>query len=178
MSDATQLPYDPTDWVMGATKEDDNSTFELPPVDVYTFKLVGKDPDMKQKPEYDPSGTKLRARFHFEVVDDEDWKGTVIKVYYNLTLNDQGFWLPVVEALLGRPLEATERVGFKAGPGVTGLEGRLMRATLKHDTKSDGKVYPRLESPMPAKTKKGKATDASALSGDETPAIDAGPPPF
>jgi len=137
--------------------------YELPPIGVYQFELVEKGEDQPVAEQFDPTGTKRRARFQFQIVDDEDWEGAKIGVFYNLSLNEKSYFLPVVEALLGRTLGATERVGWEddASQGVVGIGHRRMMGTLKHDVKQDGRTFGRIESPFPIRTSKGSKAKAA-----------------
>ena len=146
-------------WSTRNTAEVDNQMpeYEIPETAVYMLELVGKDPDFQQDLKFDPTGEKLRAKFHFEIRDDEDWEGTKISQFYNLTLNEQGYFRPVVEALIGRELGPNEKVGWVDGESeegfpIVGIGNRRMMATIREDKKTDGRVFPKIESPFPVKT--------------------------
>lgn len=164
---------DSSNWALDGDKDFYNTIpdYELPPEGFYYFELVGKEEDKPQDAKYDPTGTKLRTQFHFKIVDDEDWNDTKISPFYNLTLNEKGYFLPLAEALLGRKLGPKERVGWEDDPNnnVSGLMNLRIGGMLKHDTKEDGRVFGKIEAPVPYK--RPRRNKAVAAPAEETAAL-------
>jgi hypothetical protein len=141
-----------------------------PPVGQYGLKLIKKHPTTEVKPEFNDSGKpKYQAQFEFEIVEAEEpeWLGHIIKQYYTLSLNEKSNLRPVVEALTGRPLRPTDRMGWadgtKTGPTgetitVVGIGNKTMRATITHRTNQRGLVLPKIMGPIPWKPRKPKTT--------------------
>jgi len=159
---------DYTSWQTGKTVEDYNSggDFVLPEEDTYTLKLVDKDPDEPVAAEFNKTGKpKFRAKFKFEIVDDDDFGGTVINQFYTISLNEKSNLLPVVRALVGRDLEPTDRIGWEDGVwtddagnefSVVGIGGKKMKATIKHEKKEDGRIFPKIVGPIALRARGGK----------------------
>jgi len=139
-----------------------------PPVGQYGLKLARKHPTTPVKPEFNDSGKpKFQAQFEFEIIeaDDEQWLGHIIKQYYTISLNEKANLRPVIEALAGRPLLPTDRMGWKDGTqvdaqgnvwNVVGIGGKTMRATITHKTNQRGQTLPKIMGPIPWKAKKTK----------------------
>jgi len=154
------------DWTDERSVEAFNTlpTYVPPPVGQYVFKLVKKHPNTPVKPEFNKSGKpKYQAQFEFEIVQAADpaWLGHIVKQFYNISLNEKSNLLPVVQALIGRDLAATDKMGWKDGQrqnpdgtvdNVVGIGGRYMSATLTHKKNQQGKTYPKLIGPIPAPT--------------------------
>ena len=111
------------------------------------------------------------------LVDDEDWEGFVLKQYINISLNDKSALRPFVEAMLGRDLEAKEKIGWRDNPATntTGIGNLRFRAILKEDRKEDGRVFGRLDSPLPLKSRRTPTTTTVTA---PTPAVENDDVPF
>jgi hypothetical protein len=165
-------------WAIGGSVADYNQggDWTLPDEDSYTLRLVDKGPDEPVDPKYNKTGKpKYRAKFVFEIEDDPDFEGTKINQYYTISLNEKSNFFPVVKALLGRDLEPTDHIGWEDGVetdaegneyDVIGLAGRAMKATIKHDKKEDGRVFPKIDGPVPLR-KRG-AKKAAPVEVDES----------
>ena len=132
-----------------------------PPVGIYHFKLVRKGENTLVPLQFNDSGRpKYQARFDFEIIGGSDPSqiGEVVRQYYNITLNEKSNLRPIVEALNGRPLQPTDKMGWKDGviqnqdgttSQVIGIGGKCLTATLTHRKAESGKVYAKLMGPIP-----------------------------
>lgn len=161
--------YDYTEWTAPLAVADYAGDFVLPEPGMYTFRLVEKGEDKPMDPKYDKTGEKRRAQFYFEIVDDEDYKDVRVMQFFTISFNEKAALTPFIEAGVGRKLEGTDRIGWRPNPNdpsVIGIENIEFRAMLTHDKKDDGRVFPKLSSPIPAK--KGRAKKAT-VAEDEAP---------
>jgi hypothetical protein len=171
------------DWTDDRSVESFNTlpTYTPPPVGQYVFKLTRKHPNTPVKPEFNKSGKpKFQAQFEFTIVGtppglEAEWTGHVVKQFYNISLNEKSNLLPVVQALIGRDLEATDKMGWQDGQranadgtvdNIVGIGGRYMSATLTHKKNQQGKVYPKLIGPIPAPANFTEAEAAVTTNGN------------
>lgn len=157
--------FDPVkmeNWTEDKTVDEFNTLPEYtpPPVGIYHFKLVRKDENQPVNPKFDETGKKLQARFHFEIFNSPDpqYNGEIVHQYYTISLNEMSNLRKVVEALIGRPLMPSDKMGWKDGTKqnpdgtistVVGIGGKMMTATLTHRTSQAGRLYPKLEGFIP-----------------------------
>lgn len=162
MSVATEN-YDFTAWSAPLPVSEYGGDFVLPEPGMYTFRLVEKGEDKPMDPKYDKTGEKRRAQFYFEIVDDEDYKDVRVMQFFTISFNEKAALTPFIEAGIGRKLKGSDRVGWRANPNdpdSVGIENIEFRAMLTHDTKDDGRTFPKLSSPIPVKaSKKAKSED-------------------
>lgn len=127
---------------------------EMPDPGFYTLELVKIADPEPQKAEYNPDGTKMRARFDFKIVgaspENEDWIGAEVSDWYNLTMFETSALYPVVKALLGGTVDPAVR------PSRSLLVGRRMQAMIVVEPKkTDPSVeVAKIKSPMALTTGK------------------------
>jgi hypothetical protein len=179
-------------WTVDKTVGDFDTLPEYtpPPVGIYHFKLVRKDPNTLVDARFNTSGKpKYQAKFHFEIFNSPDpqWNGEIVHQYYNISLNELSNLRKVVEALIGRPLLPTDKMGWKDGQvtnadgtisNVVGIGGRMMTATLTHRKAESGRIYPKLEGFIPYKIAPPPAPAAVAPEEMDTSGIEMDKVPF
>lgn len=172
-------------WTEEMSVEQFNETpdWTPPPVNIYHFRLVRKDPNTPVNPMYDTTGKKVQAKFYFVIIDCEDptLNGIEIRQFYTISLNEKANLRPIVEALIGRNLLPTDKMGWKDGfaadgSTIVGIGGKTMTATLTHDRRDNGKVYARLMGPIPYRPQPVAAPVAAAPIPAAAPPEE--PPPF
>ena len=154
-------------WTESMTVEQFNEAPEWtpPPQGIYHFRLTRKDPNQPVSPQFDSTGRKVQAKFYFTIIDCDDHpelNGVEIRQFFTISLNEKANLRPFVSALIGRELLPTDKMGWKDGvtadgATVVGIGEKCITATLIHDKRDTGKVYARLQSPLPYQPKQAQS---------------------
>lgn len=123
--------------------DESNGGFDLPDEGFYKFELASVGEPEAVSPQYDPTGQKRRALFTFKIKSDEEDMnhGLAVRRWFTISMNEKSALYPFIKAMKGGKIDAAERINPHR------LLGATFNAVVTHETKEDGRVFPKIESP-------------------------------
>ena len=149
MVDQAQQAYDavqPVVWDIPSFEES-NQAFELPDEGYYKFQMKDVGDPEPVLAQYDPSGTKKRALFSFQIIpmgendQPDDNHGIVVRKWFTVSMNEKSSLYPFVKAMLGGKIDPAQRINPR------NLIGKTFMGVVQHEEKTEGKVYPNITAP-------------------------------